>query len=441
MSDTEDGARADVDDTGGRQLNPDMKDPRAGGVPRRRLLESSAVVGAAATLSGCVGGGDQDGGAPTVYVFNTGDRTISVVDAENDELVDTTFLGTTSSFPANQYGTSADDDYDTLWLNPEGGVTAIDQRSLDVVAEVETGFGPNYPNLTPDGRHLIVAAGGGLSMDPDPDDPQDQAYVRVDADRDSDTFGEVTGRVDVGYDGPCDMTMGPDGEYAYAVDVNNDTLSVLRIDPFEMAARIDVGESVVDGGKVLPFMCTAGFDGELLLVENGEGELGPDGERQGSESIWDISDPENPEEVDRITRDDGLPSLPITSEIDPDGETAYLFTPGGGTVTVLDLEAREVADRLDVGGSTLAGAWGPSRDKLYVPVQNSDRVAVIDRESRDVAGFVDVGSAPVGIVAGMVRPDTDATGNIQAALTSLGIYVGDMEKTYCYPECFCGMHQ
>lgn len=418
------------------RLDPEMENPFADGVGRRRVLQASAA-GTTAAMAGCIGE-DAEDDTPTMFVFNTGDRTVSLIDVEDDELITTSFLGATASFPANQYGTSADADYHTLWLNVDGGVMAVDQHDLSELAEVETGFGPNYLNLTPDGEYLVVSSGGTLSMDPDPDDPDDHLYLRVDADRDSDEFGDVTDRIEVDYDGPCDMTLRPDGEYAYCVDVADETLTVLQVDPFEIAARVGVGESIVDDGDVLPFMCTATFDGQYLFVENGEGELGPEGERVGSESIWDISDPEDPEEVAKITPDDGLPGVPITSEIDPDNEAAYLFIPGAEAVGVVDVENHDYDRTLDVGGATLAAAWGPYREKLYVPVQTENEVAVIDHEERDITTFVDAGEAPVGAVGGTIRPESDAVNNAQARLASLGVDFGEMPATYCYPQCYCG---
>ena len=420
--------------------NDDRKNPFANGVDRRRLLQASGTVGAATALAGCSGGGDGDGGddaAPTMYVFNNGDRTVSVIDAETDELLDSVFLGTTASFPANQYSTGIDDAHDVLWLNVSGGVRGIDQRTLEEVAFVETGYGPNYPNVTPDGEHLLIASGGTTGMEPDGDEAH--AIFRVDANRDSDTFGEVTGEIETDYVGPCDMTLGPDGDYAFVVDVADESLRVLSVDPFETVARIGAGEPVTEG-NVLPFMCTASFDGQYLLVENGEGTLGGDPEipRVGSESVWDVSDPENPEEVAKITRDGGLPGAPITSEVAPDNTAAYLFIPGEG-VGVIDLESFEYDTTLDVGGSSIAGAWGPNREKLYVPVQDANHVAVIDHESRSVVGTIDVGEAPTGAAAGNVRPEGDALASIQASLASLGITFGEMEASFCMDDhCYCG---
>lgn len=432
-----------------RNVPPAIRDPFANGVSRRRFLGASTAAGTAAATAGCVGTlpgtGDGGDGAPSTYVFNTGDRTLSVIDAEADELVTTTFIGTTASFPANQYSLpEAGGAADTLWLNVDGGVTGLDANSLDEVASITTGFGPNYPNVTPDGKHLLVAAGGTTTLDPNPEDPPDHKIVRVDADRESDSFGAVTGELAVGYTGPCDMSMGPEGNYGYVPDVVNDTLSVVSVDPFEVVTKVPV-EPVGDGNS-LPFMGTVSFGGDILLTENGEGELGPEGDRPGSESIWDLSDPENPEELARITRDDGLPSAAITSEIGPDGAFAYLFTPGAGTVTVLDIENREIASQIDVGGVTLAGTWEPNREKLYVPVQSEDEVAVIDHANRELKTTISVGKAPVGATAGTIRPEVDSAGNLQAAIASVGIRFGDPTATFCpmseeAVDCFCGIWQ
>lgn len=410
-------------------------DPFDGGVDRRRLLASSAAVGATAGVAGCLGGDDAVAG-PTVFAFNTGDRTVSVIDAEADEVVASTFVGTTASFPANQYGLpTGGEGPDTLWLNVDGGVTALDAGSLEEVTTVETGFGPNYPNATPDGDHLVVAAGGTTTLDPDPADPPDHAIVRVDADEDSSTFGDVTGEIRVGYAGPCDATLAPGGEYAFVPEIADESLAVVRVDPFEVASRVDV-EPAGDG-DALPFMATAGFGGDRLLVENGEGVLGPEGTRRGSESIWDVSDPERPEEVARITRDDGLPAAPITSEVGPDGDVAYLFTPGAGSATVLDLRDRAVVGEIDLGGSALSGTWGPRREKLYVPVQSTDEVAVVAHADRSVETTVPVGESPVGATAGTVRPSVDALGRVRAALASLGVRFGGERATVCPVNCHC----
>jgi DNA-binding beta-propeller fold protein YncE len=409
-------------------IYPNRTDPsgRTDGVSRRHLLAGSVAAGAAAT-AGCTGG---DGGGPTdrptVFVFNTGNGTVSLIDPERDTLVETRAVGLSSSFPSNQYTpTLSDDPDDSLWLNIGRGVRGLAIGSLSETARVETGSGANWLEQTPDGRHVVVSAR----------EPSHRQF-RLDADRASETFGEVTaeidrtpegGRGDREGPGPCDVTIHPDGEYAYVPDLFGDTLTVLSIDPFEVVARIDV-EPVGDG-PARPWMGTVAPDGRTLLVEHNEAD-------GGSEGVWSLDDPARPSERARLTPEDGFGRRPLTSEIGPDSETGYVFTPGSDDVTVVDLADGTVRTRLDVGGSAFVGTWDPSRTKLYVPVQTADEVAVIDHERTDVVERIGVGPSPYGATSARVGPDADPASAVSLALSRLA---GDAaETTYCIGNCACG---
>jgi YVTN family beta-propeller protein len=420
-------------------LYPNEVDADGGprGVSRRRLLASGATAGAAAT-AGCAGGNDDrepetsaddgDTSEATVFVFNTGDGTVSLIDPGSDSVVGTQSLGLSSSFPSNQYTpalTAAPTD--ALWLNVGRSVRALEVGSLSETASIETGSGANWLEQTPDGAHLVVSSR----------EPSHTQY-RLDADPDSETFGEITGELDRsgeggrgGNDGPgpCDVTIHPEGAYAYVPDLFGDTLTVLSIDPFEIATQIDV-EPVGDG-PAAPWMGTVAPDGQTLLVEHNEGQT-------GTESIWDLSDPVEPTETARLTADDNLGERPLTSEIGPDSEIGYVFTPGSNDVTVIDLDEATVVDRLDLGGEAFVGTWNPARTKLYVPVQTSDEVAVIDHEQRAIVERIDVGSSPYGATAAQVRPATDSASSIEARMARVGLAEEPSETTYCIGNCACG---
>lgn len=404
-------------------------------VSRRTLLAGSAAAGAAAT-AGCVdtvtdGAGESGNGPPTVFVFNTGEKTVSVIDAAADELVRTTYLGATSSFPSNQFLVDMLDGEDSvMWLNVDKGVKAITASTLSEAASFETGSGANWQEVTPDGQHLVVSAR----------EPVHKQF-RIAADPTSETFGEVTaeidrksegGRGDKAGPGPCDVTIHPDGQYAYVPDIFSDTLSVIDVESFEIVNQVSVSP-VADAEAVQPWMATISWDGETLLVENNEGET-------GTESVWDVSDPANPEEVTRLTAADDLGTLPLTSEIGPDSQVGYVFTPKSEDVTVLDLESATVTDRIDVGGAAFVGTWGPGREKLYVPVQTADEVKVIDHSKQAVVGTIAVGSKPYGATAGTVRPNADTASDLLATLSTLGIDFSDGGTTYCLQNCSCGHH-
>ncbi len=403
-------------------------------ISRRRLLAGSTAAGTAAT-AGCLSddnaaAGDDVVDAATIFVFNTGDGTVSLVDNQRDEVVETRFVDLSSSFPSNQYSPQlTDDPGDSLWVNVGTSVRGLAVGSLDTMVRFETGSGANWLEQTPDGRHLVVSA-----REPT------HAQYRLDADPQSSTFGEVTAEIDrtpeggrgdnVG-PGPCDVTIHPDGRYAYVPDLFGDTLTVIDIPAFEIETQIDVDPIGTDPPE--PWMGTVSWDGRRLLIEHNEGET-------GTESIWDTSNPADPEELVRLSGDDGLGERPLTSEIGPDSEIGYVFTPGTNDVTVIDLLAGDILDRLDIGGAAFVGTWDPPREKLYVPVQSADEVAVIDHASRSVATRIPVGDSPYGATAAALRPVSNATASMMAKLAQLGVFAETTETTYCIGECACG-HQ
>jgi len=432
---------------GARDRRDDLY-PNAGGgetggrdLPRRSLLAGSAAVGATVT-AGCLGdddGGNDDGtddGAngdpavverPTVFVSNTGDGSVTIIDAEDREVVETRTIGVATSFPSNQFTPQlADAAGDPLWVNAGDGVRALAAGTLAELARLDTGSGANWQELTPDGQHLLVSAR----------EPAHTQY-RLDTDPGSETFGEVTGELDRTSEGgrgdeegpgPCDVTVHPDGAYAYVPDLFGDTLTVLDVENFEIETQIDVESS--DGVPPEPWMGTAAWDGASLLIEHNEGDA-------GSESIWDVSDPAEPVERARLTPDDGMGEGPLTSEIGPDSAFGYVFTPGSNDVTVVDIEAGEVEMRLDLGGAAFAGTWGPDREFLYVPVQSAGEVAVIDAAERSIVDRLGTGPEPYGATAATVRPaEGEGAGNSTAE--RLAALTGSYETTYCVVDCACG---
>jgi len=291
--------------------------------------------------------------------------------------------------------------------------------------------------VTPDGDHLLIASGGTTGMEPEGD--ENHAIFRVDADRDSDTFGEVTAQIETGYVGPCDMTLGPDGDYAFVVDVADEAIRVLTVDPFETVARVGSGEPVTEG-NVLPFMCTAAFDGEYLLVENGEGTLGGDPEvpREGSESLWDISDPERP----RGGREDH-----------PRRRTARCAghergVPGQRGRVPPHPRRRRRCDRLEE--LRVRGDAGRRR-KQYLRVVGAEPREAVRPGSRRQPGRRDRPREPRGRrddrgrrgahgCRRRYRPPGERRGVAGAGVSpALGITFGEMEASWCMDDhCYCG---
>jgi len=406
-------------------------------VLRRSLLAGSAAVGAAVT-AGCLGdNGASDDAAdgdpavverPTVFVSNTGDGSVTIIDADDQEVVETRSVGVATSFPSNQFTpelTRAADD--PLWVNAGDGVRALAAGTLAELARFDTGSGANWLEQTPEGDHLLVSAR----------EPAHTQY-RLDADPASASFGEVTGELDRTPEGgrgdnegpgPCDVTVHPNGAYAYVPDLFGDTLTVLDVEAFGVETQVDVEPANGDTPPE-PWMGTAAWDGESLLVEHNEGGA-------GSESVWDVSDPADPVERVRLRPDDGMGEGPLTSEVGPDSAFGYVFTPGTNDVTVVDVETGAVDSRIDLGGGAFAGTWDPALEFLYVPVQGADEVAVIGAAERELVTRLETGPEPYGATAATVRP-AEGAGAGDSAATRLAALTGEYDTTYCIGECACG---
>ena len=158
----------------------------------------------------------------------------------------------------------------------------------------------------------------------------------------------------------------------------------------------------------------------------------------GRTRILDASDPAAPVELTRLTSEDDLGRRPLTSEVGPDSDTGYVFTPGSNDVTVVDIPGERVTRRIDLGGSAYAGTWDPAHAKLYVPVRSSDEVAVIDHGTGEVTARIDVGARPYGATAARVRPALDGERSAMSSLAAMGVDVSPAETSYCIGECACG---
>ena len=108
-------------------------------------------------------------------------------------------------------------------------------------------------------------------------------------------------------------------------------------------------------------------------------------------------------------------AYPYGVAIDRNGRFAYVTSELDGSVAVVDIAARNVADTIPVGGAGggfMAHAEGivadPHRDRVYVAVASRDAIAFVDTASRKVERYVSV-AEPEGVgaqpVALAIAPD------------------------------------
>ncbi|MDZ7802235.1 MAG: beta-propeller fold lactonase family protein [Trueperaceae bacterium] len=356
---------------------------------RREFLKVSAAGVALASVGplGHVWAQGQDGRRDLIVVSNGGDAdtepSVSLIDPETLQVLATLPLADGFSLPATRWHFARDE----IWTGgPNDAVSVYRLSSGGKVTELVTGSSQNYTEITPDGRFVIDAA------------RFEDRYLKIVADPNDPEYGRPAAQFDT-YDGasPCDMTMTRDGRYAYVPDRGGDTLSVLRIDPFERIAVIPM-ESFT-GAPLEPYMATVSPDGHYLLVENAKVEGGSE---TGSESVFDLSDPENPVEVARLTPEDGLGVGPITSEFTPDGRYGIVICRDSSELSIIELKTASVVQSVTFpeGSNPITGtfAYRPSAETFFVPLPGRDAVAAVTLPDFQVATLIPVGARPVGVV-------------------------------------------
>lgn len=349
---------------------------------RRQFLKYSAAGAAALALGQTRIALAEQGVRDLVVVSNGGDETASLIDPRSLEVLATLPLAGSYSLPATRWSPARD----LIWTGADDAVVAYRLSTGEQVAELVTGSSQNYTEVTPDGRYVIDAA------------RFEDRYLKIGADPEADDFGREVAGFDT-YEGasPCDMTITADGRYAYVPDRGGDTLSVLRLDPFERVTTVPM-ESFHDA-PLEPYMATVSPAGDVLLVENAKVEGGSE---TGSESIFDVSDPEDPVEVARLTPEDGLGVGPITSEFTPDGRYGIVICRDSSELSIIDLRERAVVASVGFpeGSNPITGTvlFGGEGDTFFVPLPGRDAVAAVRVPEFEVAELIPVGARPTGVV-------------------------------------------
>ena len=83
--------------------------------------------------------------------------------------------------------------------------------------------------------------------------------------------------------------------------------------------------------------------------------------------------------------------------ITPDGNRAYVTSPGEGTVSVIDTATNTVVATIPVGVGPIGVAITPDGTRAYVTNGDSNTVSVIDTATNTLVATVPVGVRPVAV--------------------------------------------
>jgi DNA-binding beta-propeller fold protein YncE len=333
-----------------------------------------------------------------------GDAGISCEEVENEN------VGFSTSWPANQY----EGEEDWWWSGLNGEVIGlkaekkvkpllkdknrkvVDTYTYDGVPPGLPTAGSNFIGVSPKGK---TAWNSAREID---------EIQEIDIDPDSDTFGQILTHITVplspdagpgsatrGKMRPCDMSITPNGKYLWEPDIGGETVTGVDIKGKQVIAQITLPRED-PANRVIPFMLTT--NGKMALVENFEAPF-------GTESIIDVTDPDKPVHLKKLTQADGLGISPMTSEFTPDGDYAYIIANGSpttpGEVNVLDLDTLQISKSiaLPAGCRPHTGDFTNDGGYFVVNCSGTNTVAVISNALQEVVQDVALsGVTPRGVI-------------------------------------------
>ncbi len=310
----------------------------------------SAVNVYAATMSGRFN--PRVAGLPVrVYVPNSGDGTIDVINPATFQVVDHFPVG-----PIPHHITPAWD-LSRLYVDTEGSPTmaVLDPRTGRLIGTVPVSFAYNL-YFTPDGGKAIVVV---------------ERYRRLEF-RDPHTW-RLLKSVFIPWPGVDHLDFSADGRYVLASTEYSGIVVKVDTVAMKMTGWINVGGLPIDV-RLAP-------DGTVFYVAN-----------QGRDGV-SIIDPRSMKEVGFIPTGRGAHGL----EISRDTKSLYVSNRLAGTISVINLRTRRVAATWHIGFSPDMLQLSPDGRQLWVSGRFDGAVYVVDTRTGRILHTIAVGLWPHGL--------------------------------------------
>ncbi|MEE4279211.1 MAG: YVTN family beta-propeller repeat protein [Halieaceae bacterium] len=297
--------------------------------------------------------------AEIAYVSNEKDNTLTLIDIDTLEVVDTIEVG------MRPRGITFNRDFSHLYIcaSDSDAVQVFDVRSRRVIANLPSGEDPEQFALHPDDRRLYIAN-------------EDNAVVTV-VDTQERT---VIGQVDVGVE-PEGMAVSPDGAWAVNTSETTNMLHWIDTQTNELVDNTLVGQR--------PRHVEFTRSGDLLWASS---EIG------GTVTVIRVED----REVLR-TLDFRIPGVhrdriqPVGIRLTSDGRFAFVALGPANHVAVVDAQSYEVLDYLLVGRRVWHMAFARNEELLLTTNGVSGDVTVIDVGDLKPIKTIRVGRYPWGV--------------------------------------------
>ncbi len=288
---------------------------------------------------------------PLVYVPNTRDRSVDVIDPATMTVVDHFKVGRIPHHVTPSW------DLRLLYVDNTQGdsLTVVDARTAKPVATIPV-VDPYNLYFTPDGTRALVVA---------------ERFNRIDI-RDPHTWA-LLGSIPIPGNGPDHLDFTADGrELLISTEFDG---NLYRVDPY--ALRV-TGQLHVGG---LPVDVRLSPDGSVFYVAN-----------QGRHGV-SVIDATQLREIEFVPTGRGAHGLAVSR----DGRSLYVSNRLAGSISVIDLSTRRVTATWNVGGSPDMLQVSPDGSQLWTAHRYHHAVIVIDTATGNVLHRIKVGRGPHGL--------------------------------------------
>lgn len=298
--------------------------------------------------------------AATAYVSNEKDNTISVIDLDSLETVETLEVG------MRPRGLALSHDNKLLYIcaSDSDTVQVMDLATRQIIKDLPSGADPEQFALHPNNKWLYISN-------------EDDALVTVVDVED----GQVLAQIDVGVE-PEGMAVSPDGKWA--VNTSETTNMLHWIDT---ATNELVDNTLVDQR---PRHVEFTKDSKILWASS---EIG------GTVSVVDVESRQIVKKLDfKIKGIHPDKVQPVGIKLTSDGKYAFVALGPANHIAVVDAKTYEVLDYLLVGKRVWHMALNADESRLLTTNGVSGDVSVIDVAGLKVTKSVKVGRYPWGVV-------------------------------------------
>lgn len=299
---------------------------------------------------------NSESSADVFYVPNAGEGTISVINPDKGETIDTLSLRTKQA----SHGIALSLDGKTLYTGTgfEGKtLVSIDTKTKKIINEINFENGVHGIDISPDGKYLYVSSMNGLG--------KGEGIVTVINTENMEKITEVkTGG------GPAHVAVKPDGSQVWVANVNGNTVAALDAKTNTLIKTISVGE--------VPNEVAMSPDGNWVFVANVNSDFITVIDANKLETVKTISAGKAPHGV----------------TVSPDGSELWVANNKSNDVSIIDIETFKLKATIPTG--SYANHVGFSQDGkwAYVTNRQSNDVMKIDTNKREVIASIPVGVEP-----------------------------------------------